>query len=203
MSSYIEIDSFYRNKSRYDNPADFEVTSDQVQTWFVHSRTTRSSPLHPNSSPTDFTNDVRLTTLILPYVVDPGTTPPIDLSVIPRVYVDFHSKKYNDIRLINGIGGSVSEARFVCDFERYQLDDSSNRVFIHYKCEMNQVMRFRKGDPVVFKVIDRFGAPIPLDLIDTGAEPDPALQVRATFKITPYVNSSEYDNHFMTPAAAF
>lgn len=197
MSTFIDIDSQFREFPRFRNPADFQVTAEQVETWFQFNRTVRANAKNPATAPLDFAQTVRLKSLIIPYVVNGGLS--IDFSILPRVYVDFHSEKFPDIRLMHSIDGLQSEAKFVCSFDKYQVDDASNRVWIHYKCDMEQVMRFQRREPVNFKVMSRNGTALPLNLVDTGASPDPSLQVMATFEITPYLLDSSFDNHLSSP----
>lgn len=194
MSTYIDIDSQFRIRGTYPNPADFEVTASQVDTWFSSNRTTRPTAMNPASSPYEFSTVVYLDRIIVPYV-----TTPFDLSTEPRLYVDFHSKRYEDIRLINAIGGVHADAKFVCNFERYQEDSTNTRIWMQFKCDQHQVMRFRRKDPVMFRVTDRLGNVIPLDLVDDGPDPDPASQVMATFKITPYIIDGDYTNQLIQP----
>jgi hypothetical protein len=70
---------------------------------------------------------------------------------------------------------------------------------MQFKCDQHQVMRFRRKDPVMFRVTDRLGNVIPLDLVDDGPDPDPASQVMATFKITPYIIDGDYTNQLIQP----
>jgi hypothetical protein len=199
MATFIDVDSQFREYNTYPNPASFTITAPQVSTWFSFNRTTRAYAQNPVTAPLDFASTVKIDSLIIPYVVGTFGTTNIDFSVIPKLYVDFHSKNVNSLRLIQAINGNHADARFVCSFDKFQTDDANNRVWIHYRCGMEQVMRFRKNSEMQFEVSQRDGTPLPLDLVDTGSTPNPLYQVMATFEITPYLNDGDYDNQNITP----
>jgi len=189
MSSYIDIDSEYRDNNLYPNPAQFTITADQVDRWFKHNRITNNLPNLPFKSPYDFVHVVKLKNLVIPYSVA--------FSTLRRIYVDFHTHQTKTYNLINCINGMNADAKFIAFYDRIQNDSAGNPYAIHYKCNMSQVMRFQNGQPVDFILRDKDDNI--LSITDTTPTPDPDVQVQATFEITPYVNSGEYDNHSLTP----
>ena len=189
MSTYIDLDSTFRDKETYENPADYELNERQVCTWVKAARAVRAFPMNPNVRPLEFATTVKLIYLTLPYAAE--------INNLPRVYVNFESRKYRDIRLIQSIEDQHPNAKFICNFERIQNDDLGNPLWIHYRCVMEQTMRFERGDNVIFQVMSRDGSIIPNQDTAVGVPADPTKQILATFEITPYIRDGDYDNHMV------
>jgi len=153
------------------------VGPSQVDTWYKASRSVRAFPQNPNTQPLEFATTVNIRCLTLPYSEF--------ISELPRIYINFHSKRYADINLINSIDGKQASAKFICFPEKIQNDINGNPIWIHYKCLMEQTMRFARGEPVVFQVITRDGSILPQ--LDTSVpdSPNPVKQTLCTFEITP------------------
>lgn len=191
MATYFDLDSILRDRTQYPNPANYVVGPEQIKTWYRDSRSVRVFPQNPNTQPREFATSVKLVYLSIPY--DPQTI------ILPRVYVQFQSKEYLDKHLIQTIDGVHADEQFICVFDKVQVDDTSTPIWIHYKCQMEQVTRFRRDDVINFKVTTRSGAVLPnLDTL-LPADPDPTKQVLATFEVLPYIRDADYDNHLVEP----
>lgn len=178
MSSYIDLDSYYRDRSSYPNENAYELLPDQVQLWTKQPRQTVTFSRNPGLRPLEFVVTIRLISFQLPYSAD--------IANMPRVYVNFESKNYKDVRLIDAIGGIHSEVKFVCTFDKIQYDALGNPAWIHYKSHMIQTMRFEKGEPVILTITSRSGAPLPQQDTSPSSPADPLKQSLLTFQITPY-----------------
>lgn len=186
MSSIIDLDSFYRDRDDNPNPCDYVINAKMTDTWFSSAREVRAMPSNALQRPLEFVSTVRLETLILPWNAD--------LVGMPKIYVNFHSKAYNDRFLINGINGVHSECNFICLLEKTQLDGAGDPVWVHYRCPIEQTMRFRRNDTYFFRITSRSGEIIPFFIDDLTAPIDPALQTMATFTITPFIRDGDYHN---------
>lgn len=187
MSSFIDLDSIWRDREMFPNENKYELTPNQVESWFRKSRTVRAFPQEPSTSPLEFATTVNLRYLTLPYTDE--------LSLIPRVYVNFSSREYKDIRFINTIDGRLPEAKFICQFDKVQNDSFGNPVWIHYKCVMEQTMRFKRDDTISFEITSRNGNTLPQNDNPPIDEPISNIQTLATFEVTPYIRDGDYDNH--------
>jgi hypothetical protein len=195
MASFINLDSIWRDREMYPNPSDYQLTPSQVESWFRSARTIRAFPTNPNTQPLDFSMSVNIKHLILPYddrIVN-----------LPIIFMDFHSRRYNDIHLIQTINGRHPDARFICIPHKVQNDTNGNPLWIHYNCNMEQVMRFKRDDMMTFKLTTRDGSTLPNfdDLVPD--PPDPTKQTIVTFEVTPYLRDGDYgagDNAMIQPA---
>lgn len=191
MATYFDIDSIERDREQFPNPAEFTVTDQEIKSWIRDSRTVRLIAANPNTSPKEFATSIRLIYLTIPY--DSQTI------VLPRVYIRFQSEKYKDLHLIQTMNGIHAEDQFICTYDKVQNDDSGNPIWIHYKCQMEQVTRFLRDYPVKFRVTTRSGATLPN--LDTSLpnDPDPTKQILATFEVMPYIRDGDYDNQLVEP----
>ena len=299
MSTFIDLDSVWRDRSAYPNPCDYGLTPDQISTWCRSTREVRPLPSGPNERPLDFVNSISLISLTLPYprieifatrtiivdsidtntlaTVDPhglvvgdivmtsspgfasssgilrnveyhvistatpttfqvsllpagvavnlinGTGLNLTLAVLtaatyddvigaldngvrlvtfPRLYIDFHSLRYNDTKLINTNGGRLADAKFVVGIDRVQLDDNLTPTWIHYRSHGEQVYRFKRDDPVILRIFTRDGT-----TVDFFSEPDlsvmtnPAKQSMLTFNIVPFIKDGRFVNQGLDPIA--
>lgn len=190
MSSFINLDSIHRKRDEYPNENSYTVDDQQTKTWYRSSRTVLATAQNPSVKPKEFATSVKLVYLSLPYTEE--------LAEFPIVYVNFRSIEYKDIHLIQAISGTQSEAKFVCRFDKIQEDRNGDPLWIHYQCHMEQVMRFRRGDPVVFQVTTRSGSILPQQDSAPTDPPEPMKQTQATFEITPYINDGDYTNQTTT-----
>ena len=191
MASFINLDSFYRDREVYPNENAYQVDARQTETWFAAARTTMSVAQNPSIKPREFATTVNIRYLSLPYTDD--------LAEMPIVFINFHSKEFKDIHLISSINGVQMDAKFVCRFDKIQNDRNGDPMWIHYQCNMEQTMRFKRGDPVVLSITTRSGNILPQQDTYVPTDADPTKQSQITFEITPYINDADYSNHTTTP----
>jgi hypothetical protein len=118
---------------------------------------------------------------------------------MPRVYLDFHSRTYNDTRSIRTINGVNSAARFVLVVDRVTYSANLTPMWIHYK-SMEQVMRFRKDDMMVIAFMDRNGNKLTFfSEDDLTMETNPQKQSLITIEVTPYARDNTFSNHEVDP----
>jgi hypothetical protein len=196
MSTFVDLDSIWRDRITYPNPCDYVVTADKVQTWGQMSRSVMALPQNQNIRPLDFVNAVTVVALVLPY----NTT----LTGYPCVYVNMCCQEYKDEYLINTIGGILPRARFKCFFDKIQNNSSGDPTWIHYKCTMEQVMRYKRNSPVTLQITSRDGTILPF--FDESVNPDyqdneidPTQQSLITFCVTPYIRDGSYTNQTIEP----
>lgn len=296
MSSFIELDSFWRDRSAYRSPFNYEVTPDQIYTWNKFSRETRNLPTTPCKRSTEFVATVNVKVLTIPYpraelfgdthfaslidaaggisinplitvaagdiveamdtngdiirgtqyeisavvpltsftlirigggalttisqsynntnnmlrfIIVRSVTNNIDILnelesareilKMPRLYIDFHCRRYNDTDYVNSNGRFLRNIKFVAIFDKFQCDENLRPVWIHYKCDMEQTFRFLRNDPVVLTISGRDGNPIS-EFIETNNNiVNPLKQTMITFCITPYTRDGDYTNHSDDP----
>ena len=146
MSTFIVLDSSYRDRQQYPNPANYVVNDTQMSSWFLQGRSIRAFPAEIPNRQLEFVSTIKLLHFVLPYS--------ITLSNIPIIYVDIHTQKYKDRSLVSTISNSQPLVKFVCEFDKYQFNNAMQPVWIHYKCNMSQVMRFSRKSPLTFAVIN-------------------------------------------------
>ena len=186
MSTFIDLDSIWRDREIYKNPADYQLSPKQVETWYTYPRSKRAHPQNANIKPLDFASSIVIKYLTIPY--------DDEIVKLPRVYVNFTSIKYKDIHLIHAIEGKQPEAKFICQFDFIQNDKNGDPLWIHYKSNMKQVMRFIRGYPILFRVTTRSNTILPN--LDTGENVDAEKQILCTLEIQPYITDAAFDNHF-------
>ncbi len=187
MSNYIDLDSFFRDRIDYPNENNFELTPQQVQTWFKSARAVKAYPSNPSLQPLEFATTVNVCTLVTPYTAQ--------LASLPRIYLNFRSLKYDDQFLIYTIDGIHQEAKFILIIDRIQYSDINVPLWIHWKCpNMEQTMRFERSYPVLFKLTTRSGDILPQQDTIIPNTPNPFAQVMCTFQVTPYIRDGDYDN---------
>ena len=188
MSTYVDLDSVWRDKEQFPNENNYELTPNQVTSWFNSARSVRAFPQNPTTQPLEFVTSVNIKHLAIPYSDD--------VAAFPRVYVNFRSRRYSDVHLINAIDGKQPTAKFICIPHKVQDDPvTGNPLWIHYQCNMEQVMRFSRGDTVVFELTSRNGNALPQQDTSGDEEPDPNKQTLCTFELTPYLRDNDFSNH--------
>jgi hypothetical protein len=124
----------------------------------------------------------------------------VRLLEFPRLYLDFHCRKYPDTRAIRTIGGILADAKFALTIDRTQFDDNLTPAWIHYRSSGEQVMRFKLDDPVVIRFMSRDGTTIPFFIESDKTIPtNPNKQSILTINITPYIRDADYTNHNVEP----
>lgn len=303
MSTYIDLDSVWRDRSAFPNPCEYSLTPEQVATWTKAVREVRAIPQNANERPLDFVSAINLLGATLPYprvelfahnfievdnisggntfntltahglavndiviTSSPGFTisngvgreveyhvvniptptsfqvsltpggpvqaftngtglempmavlgdpadPTSDYASVstataaakqlvgfPRIYIDIHTHRYNDPRCIRTIGGILADAKFVLVMDKVQYSDDLQPLWIHYRSHGEQVMRFKRDDPLTVRFMTRDGSTIPFfSETDLTVPTNPAKQTLITINNTPYVRDAVYANHMVEP----
>jgi hypothetical protein len=189
MAQYIDLDSILRDREEYPNENDYQLSPQQVEGWFRNSRIVTPLPQNPNTYPLGFVSSISIVDLALPYSAL--------LSTMPRVYINFTSMLYRDVNLVQTISSSLPDAKFVCKYDKIQYDSLNNPIWIHYKCDMDQVMRFERRDPIQFQVLTRSGNILPQQDTTIPLDADPLKQTLCTLSITPYIQDGKFDNQMV------
>ena len=198
MTNYFAIESIRRNRDEFPNPAQFTVEASQTQGWFRRSRTVRAVSQNPQTMSLDFVSAIEVKQVITPYQIpDPPPDPPLDPPVEPYayLYLDIHSPTYNDQFLINTIGGVNRDARFMLIRDKIIYNAAGKPTWILWTSPMEQVLRFKRNDPLVFRLFTPNGITLPL--IDDKPEPNESVQIMALLGVTPYSRDGNYDNHLL------
>lgn len=124
-----------------------------------------------------------------------------NLAQYPRVYVDVHSDLYKDIRRVNSISGILSDAKFVLTLDKIQYDVNLTPVWIHYKSHGEQVMRFKRNNPLHIRFFGRDGkTTIPFfNEPDLPVPSNPYKQTILTMTEKPYSRDALYTHHDVNP----
>lgn len=191
MATFFDLDSVYRDKETWPNPNYFELNPSEISTWHPNPRMVRKIADDPNSRPREFVVTMNIKDLTLPWTQD--------IAPLPRVYVDFHSKLYNDTHFMNTINGVHKFAKFVCIPDKVQNDENGDPAWIHFKSDMEQIMRFERKYPIVFKVTTRSEDVLPNPDTPPGDEADPTKQTLCTLEMTSYIRDNDYSNHLIEP----
>lgn len=189
MATYIDLDSFFRDRDEFPNENNFQLTPSQTNGWFAHGRSIRATASNPNLQPLEFVTTVNISNFITPY------TPA--LIALPRIYVNFRSLKFDDQFLINTAGNIHPEAKFVCVTDKIQYSDDKIPLWIHWKSTMEQTLRFARNYPVELQIRSRNGSILPQLDTNNDTEPNPFSQITCTFEITPYIRDGDYDNQMI------
>lgn len=191
MATFVDLDSFERDRETYPNPNDYQLQVQQIKTWNRASRSVRAFPQNPNIEPKEFVTTINIRYMTLPYSDA--------VAALPRIYVNFVSRTYKDINLIQTINGIHSDAKFICVPDRIQEDpNTGNPIWIHYKCSMEQTMRFKRDDPILVQFTTRSGDVLPNTDTLVPNPPDPNQQTLITFELTPYIRDGDYDNQMLS-----
>jgi hypothetical protein len=191
MATFIDLDSIFRDKDQFPNPNDYELFPNQVDSWFNRSRIVRKFADDPSKRPVEFVVTLNIKYLTLPYSEE--------LAILPRVYVEFYSQKYKDMYHISTIDGGHVYAKFICIPDRIQNDTTGDPLWIHYKCTMEQTMRFERNFPISFKITSRSDDVLPSLDSPEGEDPDPTKQTLCTLEMTTYLRDGDYSNHNVEP----
>lgn len=124
----------------------------------------------------------------------------VQLLEFPRIYLDMHTLRYNDPRCIQTIGGILADAKFVFGIDKVQYTDKLQPIWIHYKSHGEQVIRFKRDEPISIRFMTRDGTTIPFfDEPDITVPTNPSKQSLITFSNTPYLRDNDYSNHVTDP----
>lgn len=119
---------------------------------------------------------------------------------MPFIYIDFHCKLYNDKNNVRAIDNNLSQVKFVVQFDKFQINSVGMFVWIHYKANMTQVLRFKLNDTVRLTYYnDEQQVLMMFDEPDEDFATDPDRQNKITFSVTPYINDNHFTNQTVTP----
>lgn len=303
MSTYVDLDSFWRDRSAHPNPCSYSLSADQVATWSKSVREVRAIPQNAAERPLDFVSAINLISATLPYprvelfahkfievdsitggntfntlsahdlsvndvlitsspgfsisngvgreveyhvvniptstsfqvsllpggavqnfingtglemtlavlgdpadplsdydAVSTATSSAKQLVTFPRIYLDIHSLRYDDPRCVRTIGGILADAKFVLGIDKVHYSDDLQPLWIHYRSHGEQVMRFKRDDPIIIRFMTRDGTTIPFfNEPDLSIPTNPYKQSLITVNNTPYVRDAVYANHMVEP----
>ena len=198
MSNYFAIESIRRNRDEFPNPAEFTVEASQTRGWFKSARQVRAIGQNPQTMSLDFVSAIEVKQVITPFhIPDPPPDPPSPTPINPYsyLYLDIHSPTYNDQYLINTISGANRDARFILIRDKIIYNSAGKPTWILWTSPMEQVLRFKRNDPLVFRLFTPNGITLPL--IDNKPEPNESVQIMALLGVTPYSRDGNYDNHLL------
>ena len=183
----VDLDSVWRNRVAYPNPADYTVDPTNIASWLKH--TQRSICVEPCKPAPSYLSCIRLTSLILPY--DP------EVANAPKLYVDYQSTNKPIVQAISTIGNNLGDAKFVVTYQKTQYGSDGSPIWLHY-CPVNtQMMEYSRDMPIHFAVYSRDGNVLTQYIDpDPTAPVDPTRQILATFEITPHFKQTKLDDTF-------
>jgi hypothetical protein len=199
MATYIDLDSYYRDSVTYPNPANYVVESDQVRDWIREARQVNAYSNKPGNKVIEFMQTVEIEGFTLPYTAitytdSTGTVINTHTADLQRIYLDVHSLRFNDLRMIQTIDDRLNKARFVLLQDKIQLNSLGQPFLIQYRTHrMNQAMRFSRNEPLKFTVMQEQGFVI--NIPDDGEIINPLLQTWCNLRIEPYYRDADYSNH--------
>lgn len=206
MSSYMNLDSNYREFSKYPNPASYTIQSKQVSRWNIHPRRAININTKMKKPEQSFDDVVEITEFILPYVsityIDrDGNTVNSHTADLQRIYLNIHSSGHEDRDLVetpmdinsNGFeeGNKLNRIKFILTRRLIQTDQNGDKAWIIFNCNMNQVLRINRRRDIYIDIMQEDGNTIIID--DTGG-PLKSKQTYITLKITPMELSDLYTN---------
>lgn len=184
MSTYINIDTGKRSDKRTTGPCEFELTSSQTSSWFRPPRMVREVSNNMHNRTHEFATTIGVCSFVTPYEINDT---PIRLDTTPVLYLDIHSRGYNDIHLVSSIDGLDPDTKFVLVQDEIQNDDAGNPVWIRWKSKMRQSMRFKRDGDFVFRLYDKDGVTIPIDDQELVAlAGTPVVDYKTTVPLPPY-----------------
>jgi hypothetical protein len=185
MASFLDLDSTYRDREQFPNPAQYTVPPEQSEVWFSQARIVNEVGSVSPVLPMDFATNIKLLMLTIPYTAS-------STAIYPVLYVDMHCSFYNDSRLISCINGNHAGDRFVCQFNQIINNSSNAATWIQYKCDMTQTIRFKRNDTIFFQISNNLGQVLAITDTLPPSGPNPLEQTFATFSITPYLRDYRY-----------
>jgi len=198
MATYIDFDSILRNIVTYPNPADYVVEDSQVMDWIREPRTVTANSNKPGNRVLEFAQSVQVEGCILPYttityVDNLGVTQTTHTADLQRIYIDVHTLRFNDLRLIYSIEDKMNKARFVLTQFHIQKDSADVPRWVQFRTNnMDQVTRFARNEAVKVTFMQERGHVIN---IPDGQTPDPLKQTWLNLEVKPYFRDADFANH--------
>jgi hypothetical protein len=203
MATYIDFDSSLRRISSYANPFDYVVEDDQVQTWMREPRKVTTNSAKQINRAIEYTQSLEIEGCVIPfapitYTDCKGIVITTHTADLQRIYIDIHSLRYNDLRLIYSMDDKLAKARFVLTQHKVQNDSIGNPLWLQYKTNgMDQVMRFSRSEPVKITFMQEQGYVINIinPTNDNVISIDPKNQNWINLEVNPYFRDGDYVNH--------
>lgn len=197
MASYFDLDSSYRKVDTYPNPAKYVVEGDQISAWDRAPRQVTSNSNRQKIRTLEFAESAEVKALILPYInftytKKDGSIMNGHTADLQRVYLDVHSIRFPDMRLISTIGSVITNARFVLTRDKIQYDSNNNPVWVLFETKMDQVIRFARNEPLQVDIMQEEGYTIVIP------DQNPIVKANQTYislEITPYMIDGNYTNN--------
>jgi len=190
MSNHVFLDSLHRDRETYPSEFFYVTEPEQLFGFFRKARTVAPYSNPVLGTPMEFVSSIRIHQLTIPYHAD--------FHAYPVLFVDIHAEKYNDNHLVSSLNGTLRDATFICQFASVQNDSGGVPTWIHYKCGMEQVMRYKRDDPVFIRIFSRGGGTLPQQDTVSPVASDPLLQTLIHFEVTPYTRDASY-SHLVEP----
>lgn len=197
MASYFDLDSSYRKVDTYPNPAKYIVEGDQISAWDRAPRQVTSNNNRQKIRTLEFAESAEVKALILPYIAftytkRDGSVMNGHTADLQRVYLDVHSIRFPDMRLISTIGSVITNARFVLTRDKIQYDSNNTPVWVLFETKMDQVIRFSRNEPLQVDIMQEEGYTIVIP------DQNPIVKANQTYislEITPYMIDGNYTNN--------
>lgn len=187
MSTYIDLNSVNRDRNTYPNPHSYTVTTTDEVSWGKLIRSVSAYSPNTNTSVSNYSFSISLSSLIIPYTTA--------LAAQPRIYLSFYSNNATPNNLILSLDNTHISDTFVCDLVRVQTDNGGTPVWLHYASNMTQVMSFANKGEITFKLTTIDGTVLPSNDTTVPTAADATKQTHATFQFTPYIRDGTFDNH--------
>jgi hypothetical protein len=197
MSSYYILTSKLRDRNTWPNPAQYEINDEQVRTWSKEPRNVSATSTRPGSRVVEAYQSLQIKTCYMPYTditytTQDGTVVTEPLTNIPVLYVDIHTRNYNDSSLINSPDNIHRKDKFLLTKSHVDYDALGLPRWIFYHCNMDQVTRYARNEPVWVSFSQEDGRTIVIP--DPGATPDPLMQTFMNLEVIPYFRDGHYSN---------
>jgi hypothetical protein len=189
MSTFLHIDTLWRDREKNPNPAEISLDPSEIGGWFRAARTVRAVPTG-GPKMLEFATTLRIIDFTLPYQDE--------FVALGRVYMDIHSQGYDDGQLISTINSKNAQARFVLTVDRVQYDNLGNPVWIHCHSHMEQVVRIKRDAPLLIRIFGRDNNTLPIVDNQPPLPPNPFSQVLMTLDVRPYIHDNSFSNNLLS-----
>lgn len=188
MSTTVHLDSTFRDRAAYTNPAQYTLSPDDVAAWSSRPIITRATAGDRRQIPADMVKSVNVASVTTPYVAS--------LVGEPVLYLELYTLDHRSDGMINTIGGQNGRARFVLRQNRIQVDSLGAPVWIHWYAEGERVYPFSFRQPITVRIFQRTGATIPLTDAAASSPPDLSRQTLITLQVMPYTRDADYVDRY-------
>jgi hypothetical protein len=208
MSSYLHVDSTWRDRLEFPNPAEFIIPLNVVDSWRTVDRTVYPVDKHCVSRYEGMVHTVELLNLTVPDTAvistitnatfngnSVQTSSTISITDAPFIYVALQNTSENtDKRLTNTLEGGVnSKFKNLADAVFVVYYDKTRNGWVHFESGMTQSYRINFKREIKFRLFDNTGQTLQITDTTPPTFPIASQQVSALFDITPYVRDDRYD----------